>query len=229
MTAASARRVRLDMHMHSEASPDSRMTPRVMAQRIRDVRLDVVCVTDHDSVAGALRLREMADGFRVIVGSEVLSSDGEIIGLFLETDVPRGLPAEETIARIHAQGGVVSVPHPFSRNRGNHIRGDVLDRVRGQIDAIEVFNARELLPSDNRRAASFAAEHGIAGSVASDAHRPSEIGAAWIELADFATPEQLVHALGTGRVNGTLSGPLVHVGTRWDVLRKTFARPRGGR
>ena len=230
MTAetGSVRRVRVDMHMHSEASPDSRMSPRVMAGRIRAVGLDVVCVTDHNSIAGALRLREIADGFRVIVGSEILSRDGEIIGLFLENDVPRGLTAEETIARVHAQGGVVSVPHPFSRNRANHIRGQALDRVRSTIDALEVFNAREALRSDNERAAAYAAEHGIAGSVGSDSHRPSEIGAAWLEIDDFSGRDDFLAALRTGAVRGKLSGLFVHVGTRWDVLRKRMARAGRG-
>jgi len=96
-------RVRVDMHMHSDRSPDSRMRAAVQARRIRDVGLDVACVTDHNTIEGGLRLRELADGFRVVIGSEILSRDGEIIGLFLEHDVPRGLSAEETITSVQSQ------------------------------------------------------------------------------------------------------------------------------
>jgi predicted metal-dependent phosphoesterase TrpH len=221
------RRVRVDMHMHSEASPDSRMPPKVQARRIRESGIDVACATDHNSIRGGLRLREVADGFRVVVGSEILSRDGEIIGLFLEKDVPRGLTAEETIARIRDQGGLVVVPHPFSRNRMNHIRRAALDRIRTQVDAMEVFNAREAFTSDNVRAAEYARQHGIAGAVASDSHRPAEIGKAWIEMADFDSPVGFLSALREGTASGSLSGQVVHLWTRYDVMRKWLARRLG--
>src|SRR6185503_14438989 len=115
-------KIKVDMHTHSEYSPDSRTPLASQAAAIKAAGLNVVCATDHNTVEGALRLREIADGFRVIVGEEISSADGEIIGLFLETTVPRGLSAEETIARIREQGGIVSIPHPFSHNRIHHIR-----------------------------------------------------------------------------------------------------------
>ncbi len=222
------RRIKVDMHMHSERSPDSRMRPAEQARRIKETGLDVVCATDHDTIEGGLRLREIADGFRVIVGSEILSRDGEIIGLFLERDVPPRLSAEETIARIRDQGGIVSIPHPFSRNRPNHIRGAALERIRTGIDAIEVFNARQAFTSDNLRSARYASDHRIAGAVASDAHRPAEIGAAWLEMDDFTDRDGFVAALRTGTVHGTLSGRIVHLWTRWDVMRNWVARRIGG-
>jgi len=117
------------MHTHCEFSPDSRTPVAVQALAIKAAGLDVVCATDHNTIDGALRLRELADGFRVIVGEEISSRDGEIIGLFLETPIPRDLSAEETIARIHDQGGLVSIPHPFSHNRIYRIRREALERV----------------------------------------------------------------------------------------------------
>jgi hypothetical protein len=227
MTDPPARRVKVDMHMHSEVSPDSRMRPAQQAHRIRESGIDVACATDHNSIEGGLRLREIADGFRVIVGSEILSRDGEIIGLFLEKDVPARLDAEQTIARIRDQGGLVVVPHPFSRNRLNHMRRAALDRVRDRIDAIEIFNAREAFTSDNLRAARYASEHGLAGAVASDAHRPAEIGAAWIEMADFDDQAAFLSSLREGTVSGSLSGQIVHLWTRYDVSRKWLARRLG--
>ncbi len=221
------RRIKVDMHMHSESSPDSRMRPAQQARRITETGLDVVCVTDHNTIEGGLRLREIADGFRVIVGEEILSRDGEIIGLFLERDVPPRLSAEETVARIREQGGVVSIPHPFSRNRLNHIRRAALDRIGASVDAIEIFNAREAFSADNLRAARYAGDHGIAGAVGSDAHRPAEVGAAWLEMDDFADRDGFVAALRGGTVNGELSGQIVHLWTRMDVIRKWFARRLG--
>lgn len=218
---------RVDMHTHTEFSPDSRTKLAAFAAAAADAGLDAVCVTDHDTVEGALRLREIAAAVRVIVGEEISTKDGEIIGLFLEAAVPRALPAEETIARIHDQGGIVYVPHPFSRNRRNHIRFSALQRIAGTLDAMEVFNAREAFAGDNRRALAFAARHAIAGGAGSDAHRSSELGRAYVELdRDFATPTEFVTALRSGRVAGRLSGVTVHVGTRYDVIRKWLRRRR---
>ena len=221
------KRVRVDTHQHSDRSPDSRMRAADQARRVREVGLDVACATDHNTIEGGLRLREVADGFRVVVGAEILSRDGEIIGLFLERDVPRGLSAEETVARIRDQGGAVIVPHPFSRNRLNHLRRRALERIRADVDAIEVFNAREAFTADNLRAAAYATEHGLAGAAGSDAHRPAEIGAAWLEMDDFADPAGFAAALRTATVNGTLSGQLVHLWTRIDVARRWVSRRLG--
>ncbi len=221
-----ARRVRVDMHTHSEYSPDSRTPLRVQAEAIRAAKLDIVCATDHNTIEGALHLREMADAFRVIVGEEVSTRDGEIIGLFLDRPIPRDLPAEETIARIKDQGGIVCVPHPFSRNRRFHLRREALDRLWPQIDCLEVFNARESFSADNRRAAAYAKDHGIPGAVGSDAHRASEIGRAWVEVTDFTGPQEMVEALRTGSVSGRLTGTAIHLATRYDVMRKWWTRRR---
>src|SRR5712692_5569806 len=117
------------MHTHCEASPDSRTNVAEQARAVRAAGIDVVCATDHNTIDGALRLRELADGFRVVVGEEVSTREGELIGLFLERPIPPGLSAEETIAGIHEQGGLVSVPHPFSHNRPLHLRRETLDRL----------------------------------------------------------------------------------------------------
>jgi len=218
------RRIRIDMHTHSEYSPDSRTPLAEQARAVRAAGLDVVCATDHNVIAGALRLREMAEGFRVIVGEEISTRDGELIGLFLEREIPRDLTGEETIARIREQGGVVVVPHPFSRNRMYHLRREALDRLWPKVDAIEVFNAREAFAGDNRRAAVYAAERDLAGAAGSDAHRPAEVGRAYVEMADFAGRDDFVAALRAGTAQGTLSGTRVHVLTRYDRIRKWLGR-----
>jgi predicted metal-dependent phosphoesterase TrpH len=215
------------MHTHSEYSPDSRTPLVAQAAALTAAGIDVVCATDHNTIEGALRLRELVpETLRVIVGEEVSSRDGEIIGLFLEKPIPRDLSAEDTIARIHEQGGLASVPHPFSRNRLYHLKAGALERVWGSIDCIEVFNAREAFMADNRRAEAFAKERGIPGAVGSDAHRASEIGGAWIEVDEFAGRDDFVRALRGGTVHGRLTGQAIHLATRYDVFRKWLARRR---
>jgi predicted metal-dependent phosphoesterase TrpH len=219
-------KLKVDMHTHTEYSPDSRTPVKRQAAAIKGAGLDVVCATDHNTIEGALRLRELADGFRVVVGEEVSTRDGDMIGLFLEKAVPRDLSAEETIARIHDQGGLVSVPHPFSRNRLFHLRRAALDRVWKDIDCIEIFNAREAFTQDNLRAAAFAREKNIPGAVGSDAHRASEIGRAWVEVEEFKGREDFIAALREGSVIGKLTGNYIHVLTRLDVMRKWWTRRR---
>lgn len=224
MTDQDRHPIRVDTHTHSEYSPDSRTPLAEQARAIRDAGIDIVCATDHNTIEGALRLREMADGFRVIVGEEISSRDGEIIGLFLERPVARDLSGEETIARIRAQGGVVIVPHPFSINRRYHMRRQSLDRLRSSIDAIEVFNAREAFGLENRRAAAYASEHRITGAAGSDAHRAAEIGRAFVEMPDFVDSAGFLESLKRGVVHGRLSGARVHVFTRYDRIRKWLGR-----
>ena len=212
------------MHTHSEASPDSRTPIAEQARAVRAAGIDVICATDHNTIDGGLRLRDLADGFRVVIGEEISSRDGEIIGLFLERAVPRDLTGEETIARIHEQGGLVVVPHPFSINRRYHMRRPSLDRLRAKIDALEIFNAREAIFLNNRAAARYAKEHNMAGTAGSDAHRASEIGRAFVEMPDFAGSGDFLDALRKGIAHGRLSGGSVHVLTRYDRLRKWLGR-----
>ena len=212
------------MHTHCEASPDSRTPIAEQARAVRAARIDVICATDHNTIGGALRLREVADGFRVVIGEEISSRDGEIIGLFLERAVPRDLSGEETIARIHDQGGLAVVPHPFSFNRRYHMRRAALDRLRSHIDGLEVFNAREAIFLNNRSAAAYAKEHDIVGTAGSDAHRAAEIGRAFVEMPDFAGRADFLTSLKQGLTQGRLSGSGVHVYTRYDRFRKWLGR-----
>jgi predicted metal-dependent phosphoesterase TrpH len=201
-----ARRIRLDMHLHTEHSVDSDATVADQLAALASAGIDVVCVTDHNTIAGAQRMREAAgDGLRVIVGEEISTRDGELLGLFLDRPVPAELSCEEAIALVHEQGGIVSVPHPFSRNRPRHLRRDALDRVWPQIDCLEIFNAREISAAENQRAAAYARERNIPGAAGSDAHRASDVGRAWIEIDDFTAPEDLLEALRTGAVHGRLA------------------------
>src|SRR5437879_1100992 len=183
------------MHMHTEYSRDSRIGLPLFADLARKAQLGAVCITDHDTIEGGLRLREMDNGFQVIVGEEITTADGELVGLYLEKKIAPGLSAEHTIDLIHEQGGLAYVPHPFSRNRRRHLRRAALERVAPKLDIVEVFNAREVASSSNVRALEFARAHALPGGVGSDSHRAIEIARAYVDLASFATPRELLVAL----------------------------------
>ncbi|HET7676974.1 MAG TPA: PHP domain-containing protein [Candidatus Limnocylindrales bacterium] len=185
MEAASGRAF-LDLHCHSAASFDSLTSPadltRVAAQR----GLTHLAVTDHERIDGALRARDAApDGLTVIIGEEVRSAEGDLIGLYLERSVPPGLSALETVAAIHEQGGLAGIPHPFDRFRASglaRLGGDAARRLAAALDYVEIHNARVPYPGANQRAADFAQRAGLPGVAVSDAHSLLEVGLAYVSL-----------------------------------------------
>lgn len=194
--------VRVDMHSHTMWSGDSTTTPDEIEEAVIDSGIDVLCITDHNSVAGA---RELAERLpcRVIVGEELRTHLGEIIGLFLTERIPFGIQAREAAERIRQQGGVVYVPHPFDPLRSN-LRADVIDDLvaEGLVDVMEVRNGKTSLEHLNREAADYAARHGLLAGAGSDAHVPAALGAVYVEMPDFDGPESFKQSLAEGRVVG---------------------------
>jgi predicted metal-dependent phosphoesterase TrpH len=188
--------------MHTMWSGDATTTPDELRAAVEESGIDVLCITDHGTVNGALELQSSL-GCRVIVGEEVRTSVGELIGLFLHERLPFGMKPIEAAAAIRAQGGVVYVPHPFDPMR-HCLAEPALEELTasGHIDAVEVFNAKVSLAHLNRRAAEFAAHHGLAGGAGSDAHVASAIGAAYVEMPDFDGPASFLQSLREGRVVG---------------------------
>lgn len=197
----------VDLHCHTSASFDSLADPVKVARAAAERGLTHLVVTDHDRIDGALRARDSApDGLTVIVGTEVRTSDGDLIGAFLLRPVPRGRSAVDTIAAIRDQGGLVGIPHPFDRFRGSLMRDARMVSLAPLVDWIEVHNAR-LVGSGNERAAEFAAEHARPGVAVTDAHTVMEVGVAYTVLTgDPATPDGMLAALaGAELVRGRAS------------------------
>src|SRR6185295_19108767 len=137
---------------HTMWSGDATTTPDELDDAVRAAEIDVLCITDHGTVNGAFELADKLPR-RVIVGQELRTWAGEVIGLFLTERLPYGLKPDETVERIHAQGGLVYVPHPFDPTR-HCLRASVLDELVAQrkVDALEVFNAKTSLSHLNERA-----------------------------------------------------------------------------
>ena len=182
------------MHMHTEYSRDSRVALADFAELARKAQLGAVCITDHDTIEGGLRLREMDSGLQVIVGEEITTAEGELVGLYLKERVPPGLTADRSIDLIHEQGGLVYVPHPFDRMHAvpdyEHLLGVVDD-----IDAIEIFNPRVAMKSFNEEAARFAAKYRIPAGAGSDSHVPRGLGSVKIAMRDFDGPDEFLESL----------------------------------
>lgn len=195
--------VRVDCHLHTVRSGDAVTTLDQLAERVERVGLDVVCITDHHAIDAATEALSRDLGVRIVVGEEIRTPHGELIGLFLRERIPYVLPIAEVVGRIRAQGGVVYAPHPFDPIRAG-VREEILRQLceAGDLDVIEAFNAKIEDDAHNRAAQRIADHYGLPVAAGSDAHDPPGVGAAWVEMPDFDGPADFVGALGSGRLVG---------------------------
>jgi len=211
--------IKADLHIHTAYSPDSITSLQQVIARCRKAEINCVAVTDHNTILGALKLKEMAE-FTVIVGEEIKTRSGDIIGYFIDEEIPARLSAEETVHRIKDQGGLVCIPHPFDRLRRSAIRRETLETLLPYIDIIEVFNSRVLLSKDNLSARIFAATNELLGSAGSDAHVASEIGGAYVEMPEFNDAKEFCLALTQSVLLCRKASPLIHMWGMWARLVK---------
>lgn len=214
--------LKADLHVHTDCSGDCLMSVEKIIKMCLKKGINCIAVTDHNTVEGAFLLQKRAP-FRVIIGEEIKTSEGEIIGYFLQEEIESGLTPEETVARIKAQGGLVCVPHPFDRLRTSRLSSAALDRIIDRVDLLEVFNSRNVFVADNDMALRLAAERGIPMTAGSDAHWPGEIGTSYVEVADFTGAEDFCRVMAESRRITGKSGIIVHIGTKlvkWRIFRR---------
>jgi predicted metal-dependent phosphoesterase TrpH len=192
------RTIDCDLHMHTEHSNDCATPVEVLLETAKDRGMGAIAVTDHNEISGALAAREAADrdgGIKVIVGEEVKTAEqGEVIGLFLEEKIDRGMTMAETVAEIRRQGGLVYVPHPFDRLHSVPDYEHLLDMVE-EIDILEVFNPRVAFSAFNEEAERFAAKYRIVPGAGSDGHVAQALGSVRIRLHDFDGAEEFLEAM----------------------------------
>jgi len=191
------REIHVDLHMHTDHSPDCATSVETLLATARDVGLGAIAITDHNEITGALAAREIADDFgvEVIVAEEVKTAEqGEVIGLFLSERIPRGMTMAETIAEIRRQDGLVYVPHPFDRLHSVPDYEHLLEIVE-EIDILEVFNPRVALTAFNEEAERFATKYRIVPGAGSDSHVAQGLGSVMIRVHDFDGPQEFLEAM----------------------------------
>jgi predicted metal-dependent phosphoesterase TrpH len=210
--------IKADFHMHTEYSMDCEMKLEDIIERCLKMELDCIAISDHGTIEGALKLREMAP-FKVIVAEEVLTPNGEIMGFFLEEAVPSGISVDEAIKRIKVQGGAVGLPHPFDPFRGLTLPPEEIEALADKIDFVEVFNARSPINSTADKALDYAARYNLPGTAGSDSHSVREIGRTYVEMPDFETIEEFLEALPQGTISQHKASLLVHLNTTWIKIK----------
>jgi predicted metal-dependent phosphoesterase TrpH len=206
--------LRAEFHAHTIYSKDSLAKPEKILAVCQRKGIQRIAITDHNTIAGGLHARAL-DPEGVIVGEEIMTTQGELLALFVEEEIPPGLSPLETIQRLREQDAFISVSHPFDRLRkGAWKEADLLE-ILPLVDAIETFNARCMSPEFNRLAQDFASQYDLASTVGSDSHTLFEIGRATLSLPDFHDAQSLRAVIRQGQSRVSLSSPWVHFTSRY--------------
>jgi predicted metal-dependent phosphoesterase TrpH len=217
--------IKCDLHLHSNLSPDCGMKLDTIIGTCLRRGIGCIALTDHNTLAATRELQRLAP-FPVIAGEEIKTTHGEIIGLFISEEIPRGKSPGATAEEIHAQGGVVYVPHPFDRLRKSAITREALLEIVDMVDVIETHNSRIIFKADQEAAELFAAQHGKLRGGGSDAHVWWELGHSYVEMPEFEGADGFLSALALGMVRGRLSSPAVHLASTITKWRKKYLRMR---
>ena len=215
--------MKVDFHCHTIYSNDSLNFVPQLLRTARRRGLDRLVITDHNSIRGALLAKEI-DPDLVIIGEEIQTTGGEILAAFVQEEIPRDLDPHEAIDRLKSQGAFISLSHPFDSNNRSAWPENILNEISHLVDAIEIFNGRNIDKSANAKAAQYAKSHQLAGTAGSDAHIPYEIGRVAMILPPFNTADDLRKVIRKGEPQGVLSPFWVHFGSTLARLYKLFSR-----
>lgn len=229
--------IKADLHIHTKYSMDSQMPLDKIIKRCQKLGLNCIAIADHGTAEGALEMQRIAP-FKVIVAEEILTTEGEIMGMFLKETIksePNArLTPQEAVKQIKEQGGLVNLQHPFETIRGSALKDIYIDEIANDIDLVEVLNSRSPFPANTNKAKAFAEKNNLPGGAGSDAHSLFEIGNAYVEMPDFSTKEEFLHSLAQGKIYGKRSGVIVHLFSGWakvkgKVLRTIQGKPSPGK
>jgi predicted metal-dependent phosphoesterase TrpH/glycosyltransferase involved in cell wall biosynthesis len=217
-----------DLHLHTEHSYDCGVPVADLLDHAEEEGLGAVAITDHNVFSGAEEAVDLARGRRITVipGEEVMTQSGEVIGLFLREEIPKGMTMEDTFAAIREQGGLVYLPHPFDRL---HMIPDAstLHRHLAEIDVFEVYNARLLFEGMNEEALRFARKYNLTMGAGSDAHVLQGVGTGLVRLRAFESPEEFLWSLRTAEIVRRPKSLVYLQGLKW-VAQARERRAKAG-
>lgn len=185
-----------EFHCHSNYSKDGGASIENIIGICKKSGVTGIALTDHNEISGALELKKIApEWLNVIAGEEIETSEGEIIGIFLNEKIMHGMPLEKTISEIKKQGGLTVLPHPFDRLRSKKIPDDNVENYADYFDIIEIFNARNIFKSDNKKARDLARTKNKISICGSDAHFIGEYGRTLVKNINSKCPREFLESL----------------------------------
>ncbi len=189
---------KLDLHTHSIVSPDGGITAEQYQRALESGLLDSIAITDHNRIDFATYMHEQL-GDRIIVGEEIMTSVGEVIGLYLQTHIQPGLTIQETIKQIKDQGGLVYVPHPFEQVRKG-LHPAVMEELHDFLDIVEVCNGRALLQNRSAQAVVWTRLNHVIQVASSDAHGFYGLGKTFTSVSEVPTRDNMMEQLASGKL-----------------------------
>lgn len=213
----------VETHCHTDASGDCRVRVEDLIKTARRRGIDRLVITDHNSISGALRAKQL-DPELIIIGEEIMTEQGELLAFFVSEEVPRHLPPLEAIRILREQGAYISVSHPFDPRRGWPLRA--LEAIAPHVDAVEIFNARNIRPAYNEAAQRFATRFKLGGTAGSDAHTLIEVGRATMQVPEFTDAASLRAAMPQAQYTTRASGPLIRLASRYAAIVNRVSRNR---
>jgi len=217
--------MRIDFHVHTEYSQDGCIKLKDIEKILAENKIiNAIAVTDHNCIEAGLKLsRNFPD--KIIIGEEIDTGEGEIIGYWLHENISGGEGIKKTLERIKSQGGITCIPHPFDRVRSKRINISKLMREIDQVDMIEIFNSRNLFEVSNLYAGQLAFDKKLIPVAGSDAHYIKEIGNAWVECETLDTvvdPAKACHAIRSGEIRGKKCNINCHIKTNIRYFIKRY-------
>ena len=185
--------------------------------------INCIALTDHNTLSNAVALQRLAP-FPVIPGEEIKTTQGEIIGLFLTDEIPRGMSPGATVEAIRQQGGVVYIPHPFDRVRRSVLLPEALMEILEEVNVIETYNSSISFKADVETAIQFADKYEKLKGAGSDSHVWWELGNSYVEMPEFQGAEGFLQAMGEGTIHGKLTHPVAHFASTLTKWRKKYLK-----
>lgn len=210
----------LALHVHTNFSKCAESSIEDIKRFCEDNNIGAIAICDHNEIQGALELIKIAKNLKVIIGEEIKTKQGEIIGLFLKNKIEPYGNLSDTIDQIREQGALVYLPHPFDIIRPFHMRWDTLLTNLKKIDIVEIFNSKMIFHLNNMQAKLFAKQFSKIGAVGSDAHFVKAIDCALMEIEDWNSPQDFLEKLKNGKIVATVNTGVAT--TLWSRIKKFF-------
>lgn len=223
--------MKLETHVHTRYSKDSLLCFWALYVKCLIMKIDYIAITEHNNINGGINFKKFClkhgNKVQVIVGEEIFTNSGEIIGLFLEDNISPGLSVEETIKKIKQQDGVVYIPHPYDKKREKTVlKESAISEFRDQIDCIEIHNGRNISNEYDIKQHEIAIKYGLTPVIGSDAHTWIEVGRNYMisNCCCLDNSEQFIHLIKKCSFHSAKCIKVTHEITKFAKLVKLLKR-----